>query len=166
MTTTLAGLDPADLRAYVVRPTLQRLGLWSAGAEDLVMGTAKVESKLRKLDQAGRFGETDYGPAAGLFQTEKATHDWLVGDALAGRPQLRSALAGLVAAWPDGWHQLATNLAYAAAVCRIRYYVAPSLIPAPGDVAAAAATWKRDYNTVRGAGAAEDYVAAWAAQPG
>jgi hypothetical protein len=57
------GIRSYDLRQYVIRPTLQRLGLWSLAAENLLLGTAAQESKL------GYYLHQLEGPALGLYSS-------------------------------------------------------------------------------------------------
>ena len=47
---------------------------------------------------------------------------------------------------------LATNLNYGAAVCRLSYYRKPDALPAAGDIEAQAAFWKQHYKTPLGKG--------------
>ena len=148
-------LDVRDLRAAVIRPTLMSLDLWSAAAEDLVLGTAAQESGLAYLRQIGG------GPALGLWQIEPATHDDLWASTLSGRPVTRLALQRLAAPAPDLHSQLITNLAYGAAVCRLLYWRIAAPLPAAGDVAGYAAYWKRWYNTPAGAGTEAEFIKHW-----
>jgi hypothetical protein len=53
---------------------------------------------------------------------------------------------------------LATNLMYGAAVCRLCYYRKPDPLPEAGDVEAQGAFWKKHYNTPLGPGIAPKYV--------
>ncbi|MBF0148367.1 MAG: hypothetical protein HQL85_19610 [Magnetococcales bacterium] len=62
------GLNPHQLLEFVIRPALQRLGLWSEEAEQLVVGTGIQESGLRHLRQIGG------GPGLGIWQMEPKTH--------------------------------------------------------------------------------------------
>ena len=57
------------LLSMVIRPALTKINLWSSSAEELVLGTAIVESGLTYLKQHGD------GPALGLWQIEPATHE-------------------------------------------------------------------------------------------
>ena len=140
------GLDVAQLRREVVLPTLQYLELWSPAAENLVIGTAAHESGgCRYLAQIG-------GPALGLFQIEPATHDDLWANFLAYRAELRAKTAALASVWPERVQQLATNLSYATAICRLIYYRAPDPLPPADDVEGLAHYWKRFYNTEHGRG--------------
>ena len=42
-------IDKDQLRELIIRPTLEELDLWSPEAEDLLMGTAAVESNLGQI---------------------------------------------------------------------------------------------------------------------
>lgn len=83
------------------------------------------------------------------------------------RADLKAKVDGFLAAQPatpdgspDKQQQLATNLAYATAMCRIRYYRAPAAMPSdPNDVNALGTYWKQYYNTPQGAGTVEQFVA-------
>ena len=61
-------LDAKQLRELVIRPALMEIELWSEAAEELVLGTAIVESRLSFIKQLGS------GPALGLWQIEPDTH--------------------------------------------------------------------------------------------
>lgn len=52
-----------------------------------------------------------------------------------------------------------TNLAYATAVCRLQLYRARPPLPAADDVAGLAAYWKRFWNTAKGRGTEEQFIA-------
>ena len=53
---------------------------------------------------------------------------------------------------------LATNLMYGAAVCRLCYYRKPDPLPEAGDVEGQGKFWKKHYNTPLGAGTVPKYV--------
>ena len=147
------GLDPHQLRDLVIRPTLQRLGLWSDAVEELVLGTAIQESGLQYLQQLGN------GPARGLWQMERPTHDDIWTNFLHGRTKLGLNILGPYTK-PDH-ARLAWDLAYACAMCRVHYLRCPQALPLAGDIEAQAAYWKHAYNTPLGAGMATQYVANW-----
>ena len=147
------GLDPQQLRDLVIRPTLQRLGLWSDAAEELVLGTAIQESNLQYLQQMGG------GPARGLWQMERPTHDDLWVNFLNGRTKLGLNILGPYPK-PD-YSRLAWDLAYACAMCRVLYLRCPQALPAAGDIDGQAAYWKHWFNTPQGAGMMTQYVANW-----
>ena len=61
-------LDAKQLRELVNKPALLEIELWSEAAEELVLGTAIVESRLSFIKQLGS------GPTSGLWQIEPDTH--------------------------------------------------------------------------------------------
>ncbi|MCC9625434.1 hypothetical protein LPB41_27480 [Thalassospira sp. MA62] len=158
-------INAQQLRQLVVRPVLGVLGLPDPDvAENLIMGTAAHESHLGDyIEQVGG------GPARGIYQMEPATLDDCYTNYLdyGGRADLRAKVDGFLASspamsagGPDKVAQLATNLAYATAMCRIRYYRVPQAMPTdPNDVDGLAAYWKQYYNTPSGAGTVAEFVA-------
>lgn len=157
----MSGLNARHLLLDVIRPTLQRIQLWSPSAEQLVLGTAAAESGLADLRQLGA------GPALGLWQMEPATHKSLWQDLLGYRLELHRAVLALAsrgAELVDGVPpagELVGNLPYAAALCRVRYLWDPHPLPASGDIRGLAETWKRAYNSPLGAGTPEYFRHCW-----
>ena len=147
------GLNPQQLTDLVIRPTLKRLGLWSTAAEELVLGTGIQESGLQYLQQLGG------GPASGIWQMERATHDDIWTNFLHYRTKLGLNVLGPYAK-PDHT-RLVWDLAYACALCRVHYLRSPSVLPSAGDIVGQAAFWKRWYNTPLGKGTEEQYIANW-----
>jgi hypothetical protein len=151
------GLDPAQFLSCVIRPTLEGLALASPAAEVLVLGTALTESGLRYLDQidAARLP----GPAYGLYQMEAPTHADIWRNFLSFQPAPRlkvARLAGYYSGDCPAVSELATNLAYATAMCRVHYRRVAAALPAEDDPLALARYWKAHYNTALGAGVVED----------
>lgn len=146
-------LDPHQLRAVVIRPTLTALGLWSEAAEELVLGTSIQESGLRYLRQMGN------GPALGLWQMEPATHHDLWENFLPFKGKLGLKVLGPYSR-PDP-ARMAWDLAYGCAMCRIHYLRFPEVLPPAGDLAGQAALWKLRYNTPLGKGSVDQYIANW-----
>lgn len=159
------GLSVRHLALFVVVPTLARLvcedapGIDSPAAVELLLGTAAQESGFRALDQITGRDDRTLGPAYGLFQMEPTTLDDLYQTYLVRKPGLRARLDRLRAPDPDPTTQLVTNLAYAVAAARIRYYRSSVRLAAPGDVEGHARVWKEVYNTRLGKGRPEDFVA-------
>lgn len=154
------GLDPRQLRDYVVQPALEKLGLpGGLNAEMLVIGTAAQESGFRYLHQIGK------GPALSLWQIEPAT----ARDALARGPagcldRLCSAFNWKLVTPESLDRQLPGNLLLAAAMCRLIYYLKPFKLPidnTPMTVAKLAHIWKLHYNTPLGAGTEAQFIANW-----
>jgi hypothetical protein len=139
-----------NLRELVIRPALQYIELWSQAAENLVLGTALVESNGDYLHQVK-------GPALGLWQMEPATHDDIWDNYLAFHPEL-SRLVSLLeseASITRGASELIGNLYYGAAMCRVHYRRAREPLPEAKDADAMARYWKAHYNTAKGAGRVE-----------
>lgn len=149
---TPQSLDPRHLRDYVIRPVLHHLELWSPEAEVLLLGTAAQESHLKWLRQHG------LGPALGIYQCERATHDDLWRNYLGYQSELAAKVRQLISAEWSAAEQLIWNLGYATAIARVHYRRIRAPLPAAWDLAAQAAYWKRYYNTVHGKGTVEEYV--------
>ena len=107
----MAKMLASQIRSLVIRPALSKINLWSPSAEELVLGTAIVESGLTYIRQWGD------GPALGLWQVEPSTQNDLYTNFLQYRPELGSALIELRAPNLSMDENLATNLMYGVAVC-------------------------------------------------
>jgi hypothetical protein len=145
------GLDPEHLRLLVIRPALQHIGLHSMAAENLVLGTALVESELRALKQRGK------GPALGLWQMEPRTLRgllaWLDEDAAPlSRKRVRDALWQMTGPAPYDVSSLPGNLFLGAGMCRVHYYNNAAPLPRVAHAQGMAEYWKRWYNTRAGKG--------------
>jgi hypothetical protein len=152
----MSGLDLRQVRDYIVRPALQQIGLHSLAAEQLVLATGLVESGYRYVDQIDKAGKP--GPAYGLFQMERATHDDIHAHYLRHRPPLAAKLRALTILTQDGCTQMHGNHFYAAAMCRVFYLRVRSELPKADDLPAMARYWKQHYNTHLGAGRVEDFL--------
>ncbi|MBF0615160.1 MAG: hypothetical protein HQL92_08405 [Magnetococcales bacterium] len=147
------GLNPLQLRENIIRPILQRLGLWTEAAEELVLGTAIQESGLVYLRQLGS------GPARGLWQMEPNTHNDIWENFLHSRTKLALNILGPYPKPDPG--RLVWDLAYSCAMCRVHYLRCPGALPDAGDLKAQATYWKKFYNTPLGAGTVEQYCSSW-----
>lgn len=150
----MTGLCPVQVRREIVTPVLELIGLGGDAAGSLLTGTALAETGLAYIRQVTDGGP---GPALGLWQMEPFTHDdiwatFLPAPRLAG---LRRHLLLLRGQWPAGAAQMASNMAYACAMARVKYYRAPDPLPAATDAVAMCRMWKRIYNTSLGAGEAD-----------
>ncbi|EJX7572470.1 TPA: hypothetical protein ACMDPH_003467 [Vibrio cholerae] len=152
-------MDAKQLTTLVVRPTLERLGLYSRSAEQLIVGTIYQESlKGRFIKQVGG------GPALGIIQMEPATYADIWSNYLAYKPSLAKKLSDLVSVSsldsnkrPDV-NQLITNLSFAVGMCRVHYLRRKESLPSAGDVNGLAKYWKDHYNTPLGAGSVEEFI--------
>lgn len=135
-------IHPGQLREWVVRPVLRRLGLYSEAAEELLMLTAATESLCGKyLHQVG-------GPALGIYQMEPATCRDIYDNYL----KYREGLAAEVEKYGSSSADLAGNLYYATAMARIHYLRVPEALPSAMDVNGLARYWKDHFNTHLGSG--------------
>ncbi|MBF0131041.1 MAG: hypothetical protein HQL75_00430 [Magnetococcales bacterium] len=146
-------LNTFQLREYIIIPTLKQLDLWSLAAEELVLGTCIQESGLRLIKQQGG------GPALGLWQMEPATHDDIWINFLQARGSLAAKVLGTDLTHNAG--RLLYDLRYGCAMCRIHYFRKDELLPAAGDLHGQAIYWKKHYNTIKGKGKPEEYIANW-----
>lgn len=161
-------IDLTQFRDLIVRPTLAYLDMYSQAAENLLVGTALVESRLRYLKQVGG------GPALGVYQVEPATHRDLYENWLVHRREIQHKVIKLastegtftlgkehkyIAAASDT--ELIGNLPYATAVARLIYRRKPSALPPADDIPALGGYWKQHYNTPEGKGTVEKFVAAY-----
>ena len=146
-------LDVRDFRKHVIRPTLIHLELWSEAAELLLLGTAISESGLRYLKQKRG------GPALGLFQIEKVTHEdvWISYLQRNRNKKLQANVKWLISRAPLD-EQLIHNLSYSCAIARVIYWRRPEPLPEAFDLEGLAQYWKDHYNTYLGAGKPEDFV--------
>ena len=89
---------------------------------------------------------------------EPRTHDDLYANYLSYRQELGARLMELRAPALSMDENLATNLMYGAAVCRLCYYRQPEALPEAGDIEGQAAFWKQHYITPLGAGTVSKYA--------
>ena len=148
-------INSFHLRICIIRPVLMDLDLWSPVAENLLLGTAAQESHMGTyLDQAD---PTIEGPAFGIFQIEKTTHDdiwenYLVYNEDLARVVRRYSLPTF------SYRQLIGNLYYGTAIARVHYRRVKEPLPSdPTDVKAMAHYWKQHYNTPLGKGTVEEF---------
>lgn len=153
----MSGLDPRHLLRDVIRPALAELPpeYRTTAAEQIVLGTAAVESRLTWLRQHGA------GPARGLWQMEGQTFADIRDRFLVGRPAIGRAFSRLAIAVRPEVDELCGNLFLGALCCRLKYMMAPRPLPQAHDVGGLALEWKQTYNTHLGAGKPEEFVRAW-----
>lgn len=150
-------MNPQQFRLHVIRPTLKHLQMHSQAAEDLLLGTAMAESRLEWLTQIR-------GPALGVYQIEPATFKDIWTRYLFQRSDIGHRVKELVAPQPDLQEQLQTNLAFATAIARVKYWMDPTPLPSPHDLNYASYVWslgeiwKKVYNTEEGKGTIEHFV--------
>ncbi len=138
------GICANELRQWVIKPTLKRLGVYSKAAENLLLATAAQESGLGShLKPAGQ-------RALGIYQIHSLSHRHIWDDHLAQRSDMASIVRGL-ASQHDFLSQphaeLATNLSYATAIAWFMYARHDDFsLPKNNDVKTLASLWKRFYH--------------------
>ena len=144
-------IDKGDFRK-LIRKTLQKSGLWSQNAEELLMLTAAAESEL------GTYVYQRRGPAKGFFQMEPATHNDIVSNFLYYRLE-RFKPTAIDILTPMNVDRLETDIEYMILMARIHYLRVADPIPTLADaqsyreyITELAEYWKRHYNTILGKG--------------
>lgn len=148
---------PIQLRECVIRPILKKINLWSANAEELLMGTAAQESKGGTyIIQEGKDAIFTQG-GLGIFQMEAPTYNdmW---DRVIKAPLRTLILSSCNFAEKPLATEMITNLAYAAVMCRVKYLSIPHDLPDANDVTAIGQYWKQWYNTPLGGGTVDEFV--------
>jgi len=110
-------IQVTDLRNLIIRPTLERLNDWSLSAENLLLGTAALESTL------GYRLTSDNG-GLGIYAISPAAHIQVWDHFLVSDPETASLLRGLASQQqflkcPHG--ELISNLSYASGVAWMIY---------------------------------------------
>ena len=143
-----------NIRKEVIEPVVEVLGGGHAAVE-LLYYTGLAESGYRVTKQVG-------GPALGYWQMEPETYADIWSNFLAHRPELRGDVLGLIGTEPvqASMDMLETNHRYACALARVHYLRVPAPLPPSGELASQAAYWKEYYNTVKGKGSVEHFLAA------
>ena len=151
--------DPYQLCEYVIEPALKDINMYSKGAEQLLLGTACVESRL------GTYIKQIRGPAMGIFQIEPNTHTDLWKHYIAYRSDLKLRLTNMVpkSQWRTDQRRphhfaLINSLSYSTAMARLVYRRHPDAMPQEDDWEGMAAFWKKAYNTYLGAGTEEKFM--------
>ncbi|WP_153767897.1 hypothetical protein [Endozoicomonas sp. OPT23] len=150
------GICAKELRHYVVRPTLKHLKMWSQPAENLLMGTAAVESAM------GFHLKQDDHQALGIFQISPRMHRNIWDRFLATQTDLSSLVRGLASQREFLAHphlELATNLSYSAAIAWLVYYRTGKAIHKiePNDIKAFGKLWHNHFHR-HNPGTVESYV--------
>jgi len=138
----------------VVRLTLFDIGMHSESAERLIMGTGAVESKFKYLMQVGN------QLARSWFQIEPETgidcivnylkfrpDKWMKIQQTTGCPnelidlEYKSTVEEGKMIWA-----LTTNISFAIAICRIKYWRVPHRLPKADDIEGLGKYWLKYYN--------------------
>ncbi len=149
----------------VIVPTLEYLGPRFSTEEsiDLMLGTVAQESKFHFLRQL------DGGPALGYYQIEPFTLHDIHKTYLAFKPDLDSKIKAVMTPGQAKERQAITNLTYATAMARLRYYRVSEKLPVKasfvlgtdfwldGYIKALATYYKKHFNTPDGKATEKEY---------
>lgn len=139
----------------IIRPALKAACLWSTQAENLLLGTALVESNLNSVMQYSG------GPALSFFQIEPATYKDVVAY-INRRSSKKPTLLGALYMDMFPYHEcLAWNMRLSVLIARMIYWRVPEPLPRANDIAGMAAYWKKYYNTEKGKGTIEHFIKQW-----
>lgn len=146
------GLDPSQVKQFIVVPTLTAMGsdYASLAAINLMLGIAMAESRLRYKRQITNLG---YGPARGLPQMEPATHDdcWTNWLNFPQQAQVARVIRSLIGNLSPSADLMISNDAYAFAMARIKCRRDRRPLPSWNDAAGMSGFHKAVYNTAGGA---------------
>ena len=120
-------------------------------ARNLVFETGVIESGYRNLEQIGG------GPGISFWQLEIGSCVDIWENFILYRKPYIEAMYKLGLVEDQLTFCVLTNIALATAFCRIYYRRKPGAIP--GTLPGRAAYWKKHYNTHRGAGKVDKYIA-------
>ena len=138
----------------LIAETIERQGLYSEVAVNLLLGTMAAESLfgtyLRQLNG---------GPALGIFQMEPATERDIWNNYLYhGRIPKRKAIYDISGIRSADSRALEGNLYYAICMARLHYRRVKAPFPEASDVAGMAYYWMTFYNTPKGKGTQRKFI--------
>lgn len=132
-------INAGQFRKFIVRPTLEKIGLWSPAAEELLMFTAAHES-----DMGTYLVQVPNGPALGIYQMEPRTHDDIWKNYLHHHVDLQKKVYSVVMFAQA--NELIYNHAYATAMARVHYLRVKEPLP-PTDILSMAHYWGAHWQT-------------------
>jgi len=147
----MMSINSKHLYDLVISPALDEMAeartvLGTTVAKKLVLATACHESAcgtyLRQFNNDGK-----YTVARGIFQVEPDTHQWIFNRLMREDwKDIRNFVFNTPYPYLD--HQrLNHDLAYAAKICRLRYYLAPASLPSVPSLFNLANYWGKYYQT-------------------
>jgi len=150
----MAGVNVNQFLENIIQPTLLAIGMDSDKSRKLLLCTAAHESHL------GRYVKQVNGPALGPYQMEPATYVDIWDNYISYRPDMSERLLtkfGYVVIPPAD--RLITDFAWATAMARIHYYRVKEVLPDANDIIAISEYWKKYYNSTKGKGTKERFIA-------
>ena len=154
-------MNNEHFRIHIVRPTIKLMdgyikGMWSEAAENLLVGTAIMESDLAYLKQKN-------GPALGVYQIEPFTHKDITERYIEEskfRDEFNNMFDNMVGwPYPDEFdiNQLIFDLRYATMIARIKYWMSVEPLPSANVIHALGHYWNKNYNANPDVGTAEQF---------
>lgn len=138
-------MNANQLRTLVITPTLQKLGLSSDDAEELLLFTCAAESNM------GYYIKQVEGPALGIYQCEPATHEDIWKNYIRFRPEIWNTMQGWFSFHTmPAHHLLMVRIDYATAIARIHYRRVKDALPHKDDIDGIWEYYKEFYNTHKG----------------
>jgi hypothetical protein len=150
-------MDKDQARIYIVRPSLQAIGLWSVNAEELLMGTAAQESKFFNYVRQTGISSGVMG-GFGPYQMEPPTYIDLWNRLINGKPFETIIMSACNYSQKPSLSRCMTDFMLATIMCRIKYLDISEALPEASNVPAIAAYWKKYYNTPLGAGTEQEFI--------
>lgn len=128
-----------QFRNLILEPILSGINLYSEAAENLLVGTALVESELYYLHQKN-------GGALGFFQIEPETYEDLIKRVNDNLKKRILFTLGYIE-FPKV-HRLKSDIGLSVVIARLKYYLHPSPLPKKkDDLFGLAKYWSTIYNT-------------------
>jgi hypothetical protein len=144
-----------ELKRYIIVPTLKEIGMYSAVAVNLLLGTCAVETNM------GKHIHQINGSALGIYQEEPATFwDLQQRFLIEGTPRFQFLFRNcckleITECCPE---DMMWNFNLATIMARLKYWSIPEPLPPAHDIGAQARYWKQHYNTEAGKGTTEQFV--------
>jgi hypothetical protein len=131
----------SEFRDYIIKPTLMALELYSASAENLIIGTGLIESNFDHLTQMKG------GVARGVFQCEKITYTDVVSYIKRDKRLHEKILSTCFIEYlPPDYSFLIWHLRLAVCICRAHYLRIKENLPQYDDAYGLAKYHKTYYN--------------------
>ena len=135
----------SEVRDCIIRPTLMSLDLYSASAENLIIGTGLIESNFDHITQMKG------GVARGFFQCEKITFSDVVSYIKRDKRLHEKVLSTCFLEYiPPDYDFVVWNLKLAVCICRAHYLRFKEKLPKADDAFGLAKYHKTYYNTALG----------------
>lgn len=135
-----------QFRLLFVRRALEFLQIWTAESEELLILTCAQESL------GGTYVKQTNGDAAGVYQMERATYDYLWATWLPKHSHYAyKALQSVYMQTKPPFEMMMDNIYYATIMARLNYLRFADPIPAAHDVKGLAEYYKKFWNTSAGA---------------